>query len=153
MWTKWAKWFLSINILQKGVHFFLASWPVSPYPARLKQKRNTFCENWNVLYNQITYHILQIKVFQIIAIKFNHFRNNNYLLRKFRNHQKKSVALTATTTAKISHLDNFFSQNCRAILNLVGNSSWCTRYSSSFTKLHLAPKYENTQLLRDALHG
>ena len=53
--------FLNINILHKGVPF--SKFQVYPFLASLEQKRNTFRANWNVEYNQITYHLLQIKIY------------------------------------------------------------------------------------------
>ena len=37
--------------------FFQASWAVSPFLASLEQKRNTFCEHWNVKYNYIVWKL------------------------------------------------------------------------------------------------
>ena len=48
--------FSNIKILQKGVHFFQASWAVPLLLASLEQKRNTFWNNWTVEYNYITYY-------------------------------------------------------------------------------------------------
>ena len=54
--------FLKIGILQNDAHLFQASLTVSPLLASLEKKKNTFCENVIVEYNQITYNLLQIIV-------------------------------------------------------------------------------------------
>ena len=57
---KW--WILNIEILQKDVPFFQASWAVSMFLTSLEQERNTQKKKRNVEYNQIMYHILQMAV-------------------------------------------------------------------------------------------
>ena len=111
---------MNIRIVQKGVPFFQASWAVPPFLASLEQKSNTFCESWNVEYDQITYHILQITVNYTIASKFNQFRNDNslYLLWKLKKILKKGVP----QNAQISKLEPIFFQNFQASWKLVGNS-------------------------------
>ena len=41
--------------MQKVVHLFKSCWAVSPFLASLELKWNTFIENWNFEYYQITY--------------------------------------------------------------------------------------------------
>ena len=69
----------------KRYSFFQASWPVFPFLASLAPKRNTFCENQNVDFNQITYYSLNITVHNTIASKFYQFRTNysHYLLLSY----------------------------------------------------------------------
>ena len=69
--------FFGHNCFAKRCSFFPSQLSCFPFLASLEQKRNTFCENWNVAFYQITYHILQITVYWTIASKFNQFQNNN----------------------------------------------------------------------------
>ena len=58
---------ITSKIMQNGVHFFQASWAVFPFLASLDLKKDTFCENQNVEYNQITHLIFKITVSQLQA--------------------------------------------------------------------------------------
>ena len=89
------------------------SWAVIQFPASLEQKRNTVCENWNVVYITSTWFILHRTVKYAITSKLNQYRNNNfhYLLQKLGNYQKTSVP----QTAQISKLERIFSKSPRQI--------------------------------------
>ena len=66
---------MNIWILRKGVHFFPSQLDCYAFSIQLGLKRNTFCEKkLNVKWKQITYHIMQITVNQIMQASLSNFK-------------------------------------------------------------------------------
>ena len=63
-------------------------------------------ENWNVEYNKIIYHILQITVCYKIASNLNHFQNiySHYILHN------EIIKICFPQTTQVSKLESIFSK-------------------------------------------
>ena len=90
--------------------FFQSLLSCSPFLVSLEQELNTFCRNWIVEYNQITYHEKKLQVIgQLQSVTINYTVAINYSYKLLQNQEiiKKCVP----QNAKISKLESISSKS------------------------------------------